>query len=183
MNPFWRDTPLEQNEALLLQEVFAAHAQSAYRENCSTQALQVAACGSRNLAQSLIAALSTLGERHAPLGKTYEFLSHGHPEDLVSDMIERGQKVPGWGNSFHQGPDPIWEPVSIILQRYFGVLHTKILAVTQTLHGLGKPLQPNPSTFTAATALILGIPKEAACYLFIAGRLTPWCHNFLESIK
>jgi citrate synthase len=183
MNPFWRELHLTDEEAILLREVFDAHATSACRDNCSTQALILAAAGSRSLPNALIAALSTLGERHAPLIATYEFLVQPNPEDSVSGYLERGEKVPGWGNSFHKGEDPEWVGVSRVIQSYFPAMFTKIMNVQATLHSFGKPLYPNPSTYTAATAIILGMPKEVAAYLFIAGRLLTWHELFLRAIK
>lgn len=183
MNPFWRELSLSDVEAVLLDAVYEAHAKSTFRKNASTEALALAASGSRSLPNALIAALSTLGERHAPLPQAYDFLNQSHPEAAVAEIIQSGGRVPGWGNSFHQGPDPAWEPVKSILQMHFGEMHTRMLEVTATLHGLGKPLHPNPGAFTAATAIVLGMPKEVSPYLFIAGRLLPWMTLFLQAIK
>lgn len=183
MNPFWRELSLSDEENLLLHAVFEAHGESAMRENCSTQALLVAAAGSRSLPQSLIAALSTLGERHAPLKETYDFLLQPNPEEVIGQILTVGGKVPGWGNSFHKGPDPVWEPVRNTLQQCFPEMHSRLLEVTAILHSFGKPLQPNPSAFTAATAIILGMPKEMSYYLLIAGRLLNWHRLFYETLK
>lgn len=183
MSPFWREAPLTEHEQLLLDRLYEAHAQSAFRENCSTQALCVAAAGSRSLPQSLIAALSTLGERHAPLVATYELLSDSDPVGIASFMLANGQKVPGWGNSFYKGPDPLWVPVMQVLDEHFIHMAAKLTSISAVFYSRGKPLQPNPSAFTAATAIILGMPKELSPWLFISARLTPWCHLFQNSIK
>jgi citrate synthase len=183
MNPFWRELSLSDEENILLHHVYQAHAESVLRDNCSSVAVQVAAAGGCSLPNAIISALSTLGNRHAPLEQTYEFLNQPHPEDQVSDFLERGQKIPGWGNSFHKGPDPVWEPVSNVLQKHFGVYYARINEVTAALHGIGMPLYPNPSCFTAITAIILQVRKELAPHIFINGRLLGWYKLYNSSLK
>jgi hypothetical protein len=44
------------------------------------------------------------------------------------------------------------------------------------LHQSGKHLNPNPSAYTAAVAIVVGLPAPLTPYLFIAARLDSWCN-------
>ena len=50
----------------------------------------------------------------------------------------------------------------------------KIDAITRYLHEKEKNIFPNPSTYTAACAIILKVPTDVAPYLLILGRLGGW---------
>lgn len=183
--PWWRPQPLTPPEMRLLQCVADAHAASALRENVSSQVMRVAAAGSGSFSQALCAGLSTLGDRHAPITQTCYLLAGDRPAVQASALLRAVDKVPGWGNSFFRGePDPLWQEVDEELQAGFPDWHAKLLAVTATLHWAGKRLFPNPSAYTAATALAVGLPPACASYLFIAARLDSWAaiiHDNLSS--
>ena len=163
MIPFWRDEPLTEKEDKLLSLVLSAHDKSTERNNASTIAAVNSFMGSGSYINGIASALLTLGGLHAPLIETYEFLRN---------PIVKG-RVPGWGNSFHKHvPDPLWVEVDRHIKGWN--IGLDIERVTEELHKMGKNIYPNPSCYTAATAIILGIPEEFIAWLFIEGRLSGW---------
>lgn len=180
MNFFWLPEPPSPFQSELLAAVLQAHAQSAVRGNISSTVLLAAAQGSGSLTQSLAAALSTLGGLHAPIVETFNFIGEWEHDTLaehVGHRLEWERKIPGWGNSFHKGePDPLWLDVDDLLSTTFigGVLG----GITEILHRHGKNLYPNPSAYTAAAAIELGMPAQLAPWLLVAGRIQAWTHMF-----
>lgn len=152
-----------------------AHAESALRGNASHHALILAAKGSGDYFKAISAALMTLGERHGPLRQTYALLA---TEPDIQAILDAGLKVPGWGSSFVKGPDPIWAETEEAVKKANPVIFERIERITATLHNAGKDIYPNPSCWTAAVAMTLGIPREICGYLFILGRLEAWTREF-----
>jgi citrate synthase len=65
--------------------------------------------------------------------------------------------------------------VDAFLREHFGELSEVMDAISAELwHVKGLVLLPNPSAFTATTAIAVGIPARAAAWLFISGRLDAW---------
>jgi len=176
-----RVAPLTEKETQLLALVLDAHAKSALRQNISTTTVLQCAAGNGTLTNSIAAGLLTLGGTHAPLEQSCEVLMASNPVEGARLLVADGYKVPGWGNSFHRGePDPCWAEVDQWLQENRPDLYAKIQAVTDFLRSTGKPVMPNPSTYTAAAALALGIPPRCAAFLFIQGRLLEWVKLFMR---
>jgi len=163
----------------LLDAVLEAHHESALRGNCSHHALAMAAFGSGDYFKSIAAGLLTLGGLHAPLVKTYDLLSSPDCLDQVDQALATKQRIAGWGNAFSKGEhDPIWVPVALLLAKESPALALKITAITNRFHERGKDLYPNPSCYTAASALALGIPRAGVGELLIRGRLKAWTEEY-----
>lgn len=161
-----------------------AHAQAALRGNISSTTVANAAAGSGSYTASIAAALLTLGGLHGPLQQTQELLERDDPAAAALAMLDRGRKVPGWGNSFIKGEeDPVWAPVRAALKEHWPAVLEDIDAVTTALHGRGKPVYPNPSAYTAACSIVVGLPPCACAYLFVNARLGTWTRIFLGSVK
>lgn len=163
---------------MLVNLLFDAHDRSALRGNVSHEALKLAAIGSGDYFKSIAAALMTLGGLHAPLERTEAFLRSPDILVAVDDILSAGLRIPGWGNSFVRGHDPIWEPVRLALQE-FPVSKT-IEAVTQSLHDRGKDIYPNPSCYTAAVAIVEGLEPGGIGEWLILGRLHAWTQEYLR---
>jgi citrate synthase len=176
MDAWWRTEPLKAEEADLLEALLRAHHQSSFRDNASSAAVANAASGSADVGKAIAAAILTLGGKHAPLEQTVEFLgSLRSPADQVSRLLKFGTKIPGWGGTFQKDePDPIWQEVDLLLRRLAPELSVKLAKVSAELARHGYNLYPNPSAYTAAAALFLGVPAKLAVYLFIAGRVNAW---------
>lgn len=176
MQAFWTDQPLTESQQALLNLVFEAHCRSALRENISTHAVALSAQGSGSYTNAIAAALCTLGGVHAPIEETYKVLTNA---DYALQLLEDGKKVPGWGNSFHKEADPLWENVNKFIKKHYPDACLTIEAVTEAIEKVkGKRIHPNPSCYTAATAIILGIPSHLAAWLFVQGRLAGWSMIF-----
>lgn len=177
--PFWRAAPLTPAEVQLLSLVFAAHAASVARDNVSSVTLLHAFAGSGSYTSALAAALCTLGGIHAPIGETWDLLNHEEPAVIATGMLEFDAKIPGWGNSFVKGKrDSLWSAVELQLTAEMGHV---LEDITDILHQRGKNLYPNPSAYTAAAALIVGMPRHIAPFLFVAGRLSAWTERLLKT--
>jgi citrate synthase len=172
---WWREEPLSEDDAGLLVAVLQAHVDSAFRNNASSMAVALTADSSQDMAKAIAAGLISLGERHAPLEQTFQFLSLSEPDQEVEPMLKTGRKIPGWGGTFQKDQsDPIWQGVNEILFSTHYALANKIAEVTAELHRCGKNIYANPSAYTAATAIALGLNAKSAIYLFIWGRIDAW---------
>lgn len=170
---FWRREPLNEQEGHLLQACVVAHASSATRDNISAVALRLAAAGSGDYARALAAALVSIGGPHAPIVQAYDLIAEPEPEVTAASMLDAGRRVPGWGSSFAKGkPDPIWTPVDAALRVVSPYIGVKLDKVTEVMKA--KNVYPNPSVYTAATAMALRMRKELSPWIFIAGRLNAW---------
>lgn len=166
---------LDTNQRKLLDAVFEAHEKSALRDNVSSVIFLNAFVGSGSFSNAVSASLSSLGGLHAPLEKSYALLEHPDVRGRVDQLLSTGEKIPGWGNSFIRGrKDDLWEDVEEVLEKKYPARLAKIEAITQHLHARNKALFPNPSTYTAITAIILGIPAHLSPWVFVAGRLNGW---------
>lgn len=175
MNVFWRKEPLTEPEHQLLTLCIEAHHASANRDNISSVAVCQSAHGSGNYEKSIMAALASIGGTHAPLIETWKML-------MTANEVDSTKIVPGWGNSFvKDGPDPLWSKVHDILKAF--PVGSVIESVTNSLHLAGKKVYPNPSCYTAATGITLGMPKEILAWIFVTGRLNAWTELFCRSLN
>ena len=171
---FWRDEPASVEEIELLNELHAAHAISAFRNNASSVAVANSAAGSGNYFQAIAAALMMLGGVHGPLLQSY---------DLLAGKSFTGTQ-PGWGNSFVKGePDAAWSKVDLLLEKNWPSIYSVIYLKTKELHDLGKKIYPNPSIYTAAVAHAIKLPRDVVPILFIRSRLEAWSDIFLKNRK
>lgn len=163
----------------ILEALLEAHHASALRGNCSHHAVVLASVGSGDYFKAIAAGLLTLGGLHAPLVQTYEFLERFTDDEDVVLMLSQRRRIPGWGNGFvKDGADPLWAVVDERLHLESPLWMTKIDRITGILHEYGKNIYPNPSCYTAATALHLDIPSYAVGELLIRGRLKAWTEAF-----
>ncbi len=185
MTKWWSNhEPLNADELALLTALYQAHAQCVFRPNCSSVACQQAAGGSRSLPQSIIAALACLGEMHGPIEGAYDKIKYAGEFVWISYDPERPvDKVPGWGNSFVKGQlDPAFLPVDQILEQRFPRSHARLKEITDALHARGKHVFPNPASYTAATSLILGMPRHLSPMLFVQARIEAWSVVFHQTV-
>ena len=167
------------NAAAILSVLNAAHEASALRRNPSHEALILATVGSGSYLQAITAAMMTLGGTHAPLVETCYFLKQAQPAESVPRIISLRRRIPGWGNGFVKGEaDPIWTETDQVLREAAPELMAKVEAVTTALHEAGKRIYPNPSCYTAVTALLLELLPEASPFLFLYARLPKWTEEF-----
>lgn len=178
--PFWQSRALTTEQLDLLNAVLEAHDQSSFRTNISSVTVLNAYAGSSSYGCAIASALLTLGGPHAPLAETFDLLNDPAPMLTVETMLGLGMKIPGWGSSFSKlKPDPAWALVDGLLKG--SELHKTIEAITNALLAAGKRVFPNPSCYTAAAAIVLGIPRAMCAYLLILGRLNAWSRIMLTN--
>jgi citrate synthase len=178
---FWRKEPLNHFEQELLSLCLTAHQKSASRDNISTNVLINAAKGSLSYTNALAAALCTLGGVHAPIQQTLSVLFSSMEELALA--IETGTVLPGWGHDFIKGElDTLWETVANHIENHFPQIHERLEGITMKFHEKGKMIYPNPSAYTAATGMALGIPAPIIPWLFVHGRLIEWTSMFFNTM-
>lgn len=188
--PFWKlrdrhdptsvDPVFAPAENALLTALWDAHQAVAMRGNASGSAFTMAYQGSGDYTKALAAALATLGGRHGPIRETHQFLTIALAAVKLEWAPWVGVKIPGWGNSLVKGQnDPDFLRVRDHLENLNQKLVERIDAITGALHARGKRIYPNPSCWTAATAITVGLPAELSPYLFIAARLPVWSRAVL----
>lgn len=178
MTPFWLNRELMEKESTLLALCLEAHAKSAFRQNISSMVLRECARGSQDYVKALIGALSTIGGTHAPLMDTWLVIS-GIVN--VPDLLQKGQRVPGWGSSFAEEDEIIWKGVADHLQKHYPDIWKPVAEVTELLKASGKNLAPNPSALTAAAGIALRVPPPIMPWIFIQGRLEAWTYLFMQT--
>jgi citrate synthase len=180
---FWRKLPLNDDETILLRKLLISHHEATFRGNASSEVIKAAyAMNGGDFFKALAAGLCTLGGVHAPIEQTYDVLN----SNLVSNSMTLGiypdVKIPGWGNSFVKGkPDPIVENVMLYVDVGWPELGKRIELITAALHERGKKVFPNMSCATAATGIILGLPKELTPVLLLHGRALAWAEILYDA--
>lgn len=176
MNPdglltWWRSSPLTQRERNIIGECVSAHANAARRENISSVVLCQALQGSGRIENAVAAALLSTGNMHAPFDATFDMLSLADPVEYIDRTLSQPgrYRVPGWGSSFAKGgPDPLLAALAAFHER-------RLDPLTAAIQARGRPVWPNLSAYTAATALELGMPAEGMLWMFVTGRMPVWC--------
>lgn len=175
MRTWWRKEPLSKDDELLLNALFHAHHRSSFRDNASSVAVANSANSSQDMAKAIASGILTLGERHAPLEQTYHFLVRDEPHIEARELLNVNFPIPGWGGTFQKTlPDPFWSEVDERLKETHPNIYGKLERVTSELHSFGKKIYPNPSAYTAAVGMALGMHPKLLVYLFLAGRLDAW---------
>lgn len=154
--------------------VLRAHAAAALDNRpVSSTVFADAAKGSGDFGKACIAALATLGGEHAPITAARRFLYN--PRRTVYEMLESGERVPGWGNAFYRyRPDPAWDAVALRLKVQHPQHHIRIDTISKELLACGKHLFPNAAAYTAVVAHIIDLPLGAEAALLLLGRVPAW---------
>ncbi len=179
MKAFWRKTKtLTWNEQVLLDKTLEAHKlatiKAAYQMN------------GNDFLKAVSSGLGCLGGIHAPIVQAYDLLEcerlmQGHHGWI--NAVPEGDKLPGWGSSFVKGkPDPIVENAMLYVDTGWPEMGKRIEGITDALHARGKIVYPNMACLTAATAIILGLPKTLASVLLLQGRALAWA-EIVHDIK
>lgn len=166
---------LSPTKLALMRAVFRAHDCAARSNgNLSSQAAGHASCGSGRVENALAASILTLGLRHAPLAEARFVFEHSS-ETSVREAMERGVKIPGFGNSFFQGCiDPAWQEVDALLRDQFPQAAKRIDELQSWVNRDGKDLWPNAALYSAAAFSECGVVHGAEIALFVMARLPAW---------
>lgn len=177
---WWRKDPLTEWEQRLITAVVAAHVAGTLRTNPSTVIIQQACLGNGgDYCSTIAAAILSLGGPHGPVVAVYDLLAQPDPGVEAQRMLDNGEKVPGWGNSFVKGEmDPRLNAAMDLLKQH--PVYEKIQAVQKVMDA--KNLYPNPGCVTAAADLALGIPRESAVWLGLQARIPVWTAIFQREV-
>lgn len=166
---------LNSEEVRLLQAVIDAHQHAArFNRNVSTVTFQQVCAGSGRLENGIIAAIASLGHLHGPILAARGLYENGQKE-VVLAMLSRGEKIAGFGNSFHKtGIDPAWDDVMQIIRLSWPKIDERINELVSWMVEGGKPVYPNAALFTGAVCSALKIRGGTESSLFIQWRLPVW---------
>lgn len=159
----------------LVSALFAAHREAAVaNDNASKLCVLQAWGGSGRFENAIIAGMATIGALHAPLVAAREFWESWESWDDRLDHMERaGQRVPGFGNSFHPEGDPAFKRVADALSpahsRALGRLCGLVDCYFEDLQ-----MQPNAAMYTAIVASICEVPRGLEPALFALARIPAW---------
>ncbi len=167
--------PLTPEKEALLEALFEAHTKAARDNNNLSSAVARAAWkGSRSFVQAVTSATLTIGGDHGPIVQARDLFRSAKPAD-IDHMIQMGQKIPGFGNSFFKDRiDPAFQPVADLLQEKFTDAWVRIVTLRNALAQAGKSLFPNAAILSAAVCEVLGVPDGIEPLLFLLPRLPVW---------
>jgi citrate synthase len=134
------------------------------------------------------AALSALsgrlhgGETERAEGLLRELLEGDDPMAVMAGRLARGERLPGFGQPLYPERDPRAFAILAALARAAPETHALAeRAVEAGLRLVGR--HPNVDFALAATALGLGLPRNAAVGLFIVGRAVGWIAHAIEQYE
>lgn len=173
MKPYWRQTPLSDEETTLYRLTLDAHGRSVRRDNISSNVVLNVGVGSGQVTNAIAAAVLSIGGVHAPLVQTINALTSDVSDVEWRQLLDGGLVIPGWGNSFCK-VDELWADVESFGRTHWPAWWAKADRITKLLHDYGRDIYPNPSLYTAITAIVLDVPKAMSPIIFIEGRLWAW---------
>ena len=168
---------------LLYEELMQVHNTLAYRANWSSELIRATAQVEKDFGTACIAALTGLGQLHAPVPQVMGYLQYDSSHRLAEQIILSGHRVAGWGSAFCKtGPDPIFTKIDGMIQKINRVLYKRIEDITCLLHNrFQRNLWPNAACYTAAVCILEDIPSEVAIGEIIRGRLSAWQELYIEN--
>jgi citrate synthase len=168
----------------LTAELLRVHDTLARRANMSSVTVAQHAMVEKPLLDSIAAALLTLGGLHGPIVQAYELLSEWIVCDSVEAMLDQGKLVPGWGSGFVKAArDTEFNTLDDMLFADHKTMWNRIASVTRYLHSKDKILSPNAACYTAAVAIVTGVPASLSPSLFLRGRIDAWVQIYAENYK
>ena len=156
--------------------------------NASTFVARCVASTGATPYSAVTAALSALsgrlhgGETERAEGLLRELLEGDDPIAVMAGRLARGERLPGFGQPLYPEGDP--RAFAILAALAQAAPETHALAEKAAENGLrlvGR--HPNVDFALAATALGLGLPRNAALGLFIVGRTVGWIAHAIEQYE
>ena len=166
----------------LLDLVMTAHANSAKNQNNISSTYFISTLlTTDNMASAIASAVLTTGKYHAPITQARNVFTKWSYQDIAK-AIERGEKVPGFGNSFYKDDiDPAWFPVRDYLRTFMPALHAHLDSLTLAVNterqkhsNKTNPIFPNPAMYSAIVTELFGWEEGSELSLFVLARLPSW---------
>ena len=154
-------------------------------DNASAHAVRLAASCGVPFHQAVVAALSTLGAAHGPARQAREAI-YVATDDHLEYQLQQGNRIPGWGNSFHKGSegDPAWHAVRSVLQEHFLDHWERLLSITHLIVRVtGHWVAPNAAAYTAALAQIEGLPVGTELQILVSARISAWGEVYRDAYR
>lgn len=151
----------------LEQELYSLHAEACQRNNCSTMCLLNAYAGSGDINQSICSAVLSFGQAHGPIRFCYDILKN-------PDIVKRYKIVPGFGSSFEEPEDKYNKVRSLIDPDLVSIIDN----IASSL-----PVSPNIAIYTAAYAVMAGMPSALSPSLILKFRLDVWVNLIKEKFN
>jgi citrate synthase len=165
--------------------------------NASTFAGRVVASTGADMGASVVAAIGALsGPLHggAPsraLALLDEIGSPERIEEVVAPMIERGERIMGFGHAVYKTDDPRSEMLRGVARRladdeesrrFVAFAEATEIGVVDLLGRLkpGRELRTNVEFYAGVVMHLCGIPPEMFTPTFASSRVIGWCANVLE---
>ena len=151
----------------LLSELEAAHFRAALSNENTSSAVAVATYkASGDMGKAIAAASLAQGGLHAPITQARALLDAEFPLGVMQTILQRGERVPGFGNSFYKNRiDPSF-------QALYDELPFSVRAEIERLAPFN--LWPNAAIITAAVAKIADLPAGIEPAIFIYCRVPAW---------
>jgi citrate synthase len=165
--------------------------------NASTFTARVVASTGADLGACVVAAIGALsGPLHggAPsraLALLDEIGTPDRIEEMVAPMVERGDKIMGFGHAVYTTGDPrsvmlrgvarrlATDDESAALVAFAEATETGVIAVLDRLKP-GRQLRTNVEFYAGVVMQLCGIPPEMFTPTFASSRVIGWCANVLE---
>jgi citrate synthase len=166
--------------AVLMRAHFTAAIEN---DNVSSTMVRTVAAVGKPLGDAFAAALMTLGEVHGPITQARALLFNGD-DDLIRTDLERGLKVPGFGNAFFkEGIDPAWHDMDKMVYELDPKTGARLDVVSDMICAAkGKRIYPNAASYTAIAAHWMEFPWHTELALLVMGRLPAWTNQFHEAM-
>lgn len=167
----------------LLHAVMQAHADAAGKNSpASTQMCQIQGMARMPFESAIIAAMNTVGGRHAPLTRTRQFwfydlaaLQHNAWKDALKAKLEAGEIIPGFGHSIHKGASsPELDPVRKVIDGMFPEASAFVADAAAIVQSVKPSLAPNIALYTALACELVGMRYGIESLVFVLPRLPVW---------
>ena len=158
--------------------------------NASTFTARVVAGTGADLTAAVVAAIAALGgplhggANEAAMAMFERFGSAERAPDAVRGMLERREKLSGFGHPLYRA----YDPRAVILKRISEELSTSggepdwyaITEATERTVLEEKGLYPNVDLYSGSVYRYLGVPTDLFTPLFAASRVAGWAAHVLE---
>lgn len=158
--------------------------------NASTFAARVCASTLSDIYSCITAAIGTLrgplhgGANEAAMGLIERFQSPQEASDELLRMLERKDKIMGFGHAIYKECDPRNEVIKVWSKKLAEQVGDKVLypvseAIEQTMWEQ-KKLFPNADFYHASAYHFMGIPTKLFTPIFVCSRVSGWAAHVFE---
>lgn len=141
-------------------------------ENASSQIAVTTYMASGSITHAIAAATLAQGALHAPISQARALLDAPDPVLTACAIADRGERVPGYGNSFYKGCiDPAFEPAFNALPEDTRI---RLFKIIQNAKPEEHDLAPNAAIITAAVMKHCGVPAGMEPAVFTFCRIPAW---------